>query len=130
MGTESQKIPVRLYRSRNQIVLASPMPGLEPGDIEVTISGRLLSINGVERGPRQHGLDLIRAEWTIGPYEREIELPENVNGRTTNATYGNGVLVISLPLSGEERDLETTRFKLRPTGLARGERVGHTGQVP
>ena len=36
-------------------------------------------------------------EWRIGPYYREISLPQPVDGNLTNATYGNGVLLLSMP---------------------------------
>jgi HSP20 family molecular chaperone IbpA len=56
-------------------------------------------IMGDERDPRQHGDDVIADEWTSGPYYRDISLPMRVDGSLTNATYGNGVLLRSMPKS-------------------------------
>jgi HSP20 family protein len=90
-------VPVRLYQIDDRIMVAAPMPGLEPEDIAVIVAGSRVIIRGAERGPGQHERDVLLAEWTIGPYYRELVLPQPVNGVLTNATYGNGVLVLALP---------------------------------
>jgi HSP20 family protein len=125
---QSKQLPVRVYRSENQFALAAPLPGLEPEDITVSIEGNRVRIQCKERGPRQHHLDLLKAEWTVGPYHREIVLPENVDGSLTNATYGNGVLVLTMPKMKTSIGNPThTEFTLELIGPARGERVGHMG---
>jgi hypothetical protein len=88
---------VRVYRTADRIMVAAPMPGLEPPDIMVIVDGDRLTIEGKERGPHQHERDLMRAEWTIGPYYRELELLHPVRADLVNATYDNGVLVLAMP---------------------------------
>jgi HSP20 family protein len=128
MASEGQAVPVRVYESEEQIMMAAPMPGLEPEDISVAISGVHVEIKGAERGPRQHERDLLLDEWTIGPYYRKVSLPQNVNGPLTNATYGNGVLVLSMPkMEGGETGPQVD-FQLHPIAATRGERIGHIGK--
>jgi HSP20 family protein len=122
-----QQPPVRVYRSDNHFVLATPLAGLEPGDITVTIEDNRVTIQGNERGPRQHLRDLLKAEWTIGPYYREIALPDILDGTLANATYGNGVLVLTIPKSKRTQKPNPARFNLEQIAPARGERIGHTG---
>jgi len=128
MEREAQTVPVRLYESENHVMLAAPMPGLEPQDISVSIADHTISIRGEERGPRQHDLELLIAEWSIGPYAREIALEQAVDGALTNATYGNGVLVLSMPKARDRRGVDA-EFALDPISATRGERVGHTGNA-
>jgi HSP20 family protein len=125
---EYQKIPVRIYDREKHIVLAAPLPGLEAENISVVVGGRRVVITGEERGPRQHGPDVLVSEWTIGPYYREISLEQPVQGPLTNATYGNGVLVLSMP-KAEQKDAATSEanFTLHPITATRGEWVGHIG---
>jgi HSP20 family protein len=127
MEAESQKIPVRIYDRDQHIILAAPLPGLEPEDISVTVAGTKVTIMGEERGPRQHGLDVIAEEWSIGPYYREVSLPQIVDGSLTNATYGNGILVLSMPKRNEGEPASEANFELHPVAATRGERVGHSG---
>lgn len=127
MSGESQKIPVRVYDRDQLIVLAAPLPGLEAENISVTIAGNKIVISGEERGPRQHGSDVKIDEWSIGPYYREISLDQTLNGQLANATYGNGVLVLSIPKTTEEGAGSDISFKLHPIAATRGEWIGHIG---
>ena len=58
---------------------------------------------------------------------REIELPHPVDGTLTNATYGNGVLVLSMPKAESGRATTPAEFVLEVTEATRGGRTGHTG---
>ncbi len=128
MNTPAQKqIPVRIYTTDNHIMLAAPMPGLEPQDISVKIAGDRITIHGEKRGPDSEWRELIMSEWSVGPYDREISLPMRVRGTLSNATFGNGVLVLSMPKATDARD-EPIEFTLEVIEAPRGERVGHTGK--
>ena len=128
MEREMQTVPVRVYQSDEHVMLAAPMPGLEPSDISVDVCGATVTIRGEERGTGQHQRDLLMAEWTIGPYYREVSLPQPVDGSLTNATYGNGVLVLSMPKLKVGQSGVGASFTLRPIEATRGERVGHAGK--
>ena len=128
MTSSAQVLPVRLYHTEARIMLAAPMPGLEPEDIVVRIDGTHVSIHGEERGHHQHDLALAIVEWTIGPYHREIELGEPVDGVLTNATYGNGVLVLSMPKVSAGHLGSSAEFRLITVASGHGERVGHVGR--
>jgi len=121
-------VPVRIYTTDTRLMIAAPLPGLEPEDISVTISATHVTIRGQERGPRQHLRDLLIAEWTVGPYERRIDLPRPVNGMLANATYGNGVLILALPMLEPGQPGVEAEFRLSGIVATRGERVGHTGR--
>jgi HSP20 family protein len=128
MSTAALIIPLRIYQTSDRIMVAAPMAGLEPGNICVTVAGDRLTIHGDERGPHQHELDLVLAEWAVGPYHREVVLPEPVNGALANATYGNGVLVLSLPKMEPGREPVSAEIRLEVVDATRGERVGHVGR--
>ena len=125
MEKRAETLPVRLSKSDAHLLLVAPMPGINPADISVTIAARTLKIEGRQTGSRQDEKDMIIEEWTIGPYYRELELPEAVNGSLTNATFGNGVLTLAMPASGD--DLSVVKIQLETIDTARGERIGHKG---
>ena len=126
MERKPQTIPVRISDNEDLILLAAPMPGLEPENITVSIRDHVVQIKGEERGPRQHELNLKVAEWRIGPYVREVSLDQPVNGAMTNATYGNGVLVLSIP-KAKNGSGSNAEFQLKQMEPTRGERIGYTG---
>src|SRR6516164_9566688 len=123
----AQPIPVQLHRADYLLVLAAPMPGLEPSDIAVVIEGDRVTIDGTYRGSRHDQPDVLISEWTMGPYHRDIILPQLVNGELTNATYGNGVLVLAMPILPLGTPSEKTELRLDIITGARGQHVRHTG---
>ena len=124
---QEQVVPVRLYQGDGRLMLAAPMPGLEPENISVTITGQNAIIRGEYRGPHQEDRDLLIAEWAIGPYHREIPLPEPVDGAHANATYGNGVLVLVMPKLAAGQGGTDGELRLEVLAATRGEHVGHAG---
>lgn len=122
----AQPIPVKVYRGRDRLVVAAPMPGMEPESIlvEVTAEGSL-ALHGLLRGELKDEKEVLLDEWNPGPYHRSLELPAAVDATLANVTYGNGVLVVALPLSGETRP---ARLTLEAVGPAHGERVGSHGR--
>src|SRR5438445_13704523 len=122
-----QQIPVKVYRTPDRLMIAAPMPGLEPGDIlvEVTGDGRLI-LQGELRGLLKDVKELLLDEWSVGSYYREITLPNIVDGEQTNVTYANGVLVVAMVVSDVTRPATLTLEKVSP---AHGDRVGNIGQL-
>lgn len=116
---EVQRIPVKIYRTPDRLTVAAPMPGLGPEDIivEVTAEGYLV-LTGRLRGALRGDKELLADEWSVGPYHRNLALPAAVDGEAATVTYGNGVLVVALPVAVATRPAVLT---LGRTGPARGE---------
>jgi HSP20 family molecular chaperone IbpA len=103
------------------------MPGLEPQDISVSIRGDRVTIRGEYRGSLRDQPETVISEWTMGPYHREVSLPQPVSGGLTNATYGNGVLVLVMPNLEPGVQEDAIEFRLEADTGTRGQRVGHVG---
>lgn len=80
------------------------MPGPEADDlsVEVTADSRL-ALRGELRGALKGVKEQLVDEWTVGPYERYIELPGPLDGEAATITYGSGVLVVALPVARAAR---------------------------
>ncbi|MBA2681712.1 MAG: Hsp20/alpha crystallin family protein, partial [Ktedonobacteraceae bacterium] len=129
-STAPTQVAIKLYRSHDRLTIAAPMPGLEPSDItaEVTADHQLI-LHGEQRGIQKGINDELMNEWNPGPYHREIALPHPVDATIANVTYGNGVLVVSLPLSDAN---QPAKLVMQQTGTAHGVlegATGHTGTV-
>ena len=125
---DNPSLPVRVYETDGRVMVAAPMPGLEPQDISVAVAGNHVTIHGVLRGPHQDERDLSVAEWTFGPYHRDLTLLHPVDGARANATYGNGVLVLALPKDEPGESGRDARFTLKVLSPTRGARIGHAGR--
>ena|SRR5437660_9420574 len=113
-----QQIPVKVYRTADRLVVAAPMAGMTPEAvyIEVTDDNRLLLDDEV-RGVLKDVKELLVDEWSVGAYYRDYALPDPVDGSQAVITYGNGVLVVSLPLA---RKTVPVRLTLSNIGHAHG----------
>ncbi len=120
-----QRIPVKMFRSVDRLTITAPMAGVQPEDIQVQVREDLHIILQAElRGTLKDIKELLLDEWTVGDYYRDLELEEAVDGEHANVTYGNGVLVVVLPLVDQTVPATLT---LEKTAKDFGEYVGNSG---
>jgi HSP20 family protein len=124
---KQQRIPVKVYRTDDRVMIAAPMPGLEPENIrvEVTRDGRLI-LHGDERALLKDVKELLVDEWSVGAYHRELAFPVPVNAVCANVTYGNGVLMVTLLISEQTSPARLTLERVTPT---HGEHRGNAGHL-
>ena len=124
---KQQHIPVKVYRTDERLMIAAPMAGLEPENIvvEVTADGRLI-LHGDLRAMLKEVKELLLDEWSVGVYHRELALPVPVNAMCANVTYGNGVLMVAVPISDQTSPARLTLERVTPT---HGERQGNAGHL-
>ena len=123
----AQKPPLRISESDMHLLLVTPMPGIKPADISITIMGRSVKISGGQTGLGEDDKNLLIAEWKMGPYYREVQLTTPVSGSLTNATFCNGILTLAMPKVKHESDCSAVTFQLELLDYATGERIGHKG---
>lgn len=89
--------PVNVYESNGQITVAVPMPGAHVETIEVSLDGRSLAVKAESRyaQEQQH---YHRHEWSVGNFQRDVELPREVQPEGAKATLTYGILTVSLPI--------------------------------
>jgi HSP20 family protein len=120
-------VPVNVYREVRKIMVAAPLPGVEPQNIHVDVSGTRLSIHTGLRGPGQGRKRYALRQWTVGPYRCAVDLPEAVDASRANATFDNGVLVVILPLSTHPTSGTVSMQKI---GTSKGQVIRHVGLIP
>ncbi len=125
---KQQQIPVKVYRTDERLMVAAPMPGLEPENIvvEVTADGCLV-LHGDLRGMLKEDKEVLLDEWSAGNYHRELVLTTPVNAPCANVTYGNGVLLVTLPISEQVYPGRLVLQRITPT---HGTHKGNAGHPP
>ena len=74
------------------------MPGVDPKEIDVSMSGDVLHIQGEKREEREEkGKAFHRVERSYGAFRRSITLPATVKAERVEAETKDGVLTITLP---------------------------------
>lgn len=125
---KQQHVPVKVYRTDERLMIAAPMPGLEPENIVVEVTAdNCLIIHGDVRAMLKEVKELLLDEWSAGIYHRELALATPVNAECANVTYGNGVLMVTLPISEQTLPARLMLERVTPT---HGERKGNAGHPP
>jgi HSP20 family protein len=76
------------------------LPGVDPAAVRIVAVGTTLVVSGVRERPhhptaaRYHQVEI-----EYGPFERRIELGEDVDTETAAATYEAGMLRLEVPLT-------------------------------
>jgi HSP20 family protein len=75
------------------------LPGVDPDDLRIVASGTALVVSGVRERPHPAGARYHQIEIEYGPFERRIELVEEVDADAVTVTYEAGILQLKVPLS-------------------------------
>lgn len=93
--------------TKDEIVVKAEVPGMEPKDIDISLSDGLLTIKGEKKQEREEKEeDYHLVERSYGTFTRSIRLPKEVRRDKISASYKNGVLKVTLPKSEEAKQKE------------------------
>jgi HSP20 family protein len=93
---------VDIVDSEKEIKVSVELPGLGEKDIDVSLSGDMLTISGEKRQEKEDkGKNYYRIERSYGSFKRAIPIPCEVKTEDIDATFKNGVLSIVLPKTTE-----------------------------
>lgn len=96
-----------ISETKDDLVIKAEVPGLEPKDIDISLSDGILTIKGEKKEEREEKEeDYYLMERCYGSFARSIQLPKRVQSDKIQATYKNGVLKIVLPKSEEAKKKE------------------------
>lgn len=83
--------------------LTAELPGLTEKDIEVSLSGDLLTIKGEKRQEHEEKTkDYLVSERSYGEFRRSFTLPDTADSDKLEASFTHGVLKIVMPKRQEQ----------------------------
>lgn len=96
-----------LTETKDSIVVKAELPGMEPEDIDVTVSGDILTIKG-EKEKKEEKKDEKQhyTERYHGYFERSFRLPAEIQPDKVDAAFVKGILTITLPKTAEAKKKE------------------------
>ena len=92
-------MPMDLYRSGDVYVLNADMPGIDPGSVDIDVDGQLLTIRGERTLANHDNVKWLTRERTAGSFQRQLNLGQGIDIDHISATYDNGVLSVTIPVS-------------------------------
>ena len=98
---------VDVVEKENEFEITADLPGLEQNNIELKLSGDVLTIKGEreEKKEEKKG-NYYLSERQFGTFFRSFQMPESVDPEKINATFKNGVLMVILPKRPEAQKAE------------------------
>ena len=95
---EGWSVPLDVVREGDNILIHASLPGVDPGNIDVSVEDNVLTIRAATHADVEHkeGEYLMR-ERRSGSFHRALRLPDTVDTEKIHPGYKNGVLTISIP---------------------------------
>lgn len=85
--------------------ISAELPGMTEKDIEVSLSGNLLTLKGEKKAEKEtKGKDYYRMERSYGSFHRSIPIPAEFVPEKVEASFKNGVLTVTLPKTEKARE--------------------------
>jgi len=95
---------VNIYEGQDEYTLTAELPGMNPDDLDLSITGETLIL----RGERKRPTDITdesyrRQERRFGRWTRTLTLPERIDSEKVVAEFTNGVLTVRIPKAEEAK---------------------------
>ena len=94
-----RRMPMDLYRDGDHYVLTADLPGIDPGSVDIDVDGQLLTIRAERTLPSGEGVTWITREREAASFLRQLSLGQGVDTERISASYSNGVLSVTIPVS-------------------------------
>ena len=93
---------INAYCCEGCIRVCVDLAGVDKSGLELSVQPRLLTIRGQREAPEPAGkehspLQVLAMEIDYGPFERQVELPDEVDTNQVTAQQSNGFVWIYLP---------------------------------
>ena len=93
---------VDIFENADSIVLEADLPGVKPGDFELSVENHTLTLRGERKFEKKtEGDNYHRVERSYGSFTRTFTLPTTVNLESVDAEFRDGVLRVSIAKRAE-----------------------------
>jgi HSP20 family protein len=101
-GTEP--LALDMYETADSVVVKSAVAGVKPEEIDITITGDVLTIKGETKTEEKvEKANYIRQERRYGAFQRSVQLPDSIVTDKAEASFENGVLTLTIPKSEKSK---------------------------
>ncbi len=98
-GMQNAFVPaVDIYEEKNNVIVETPLAGIEPEDVRVSVEKGVLTISGESKKEREvEEKNYYRKEVRSGSFFRQVPLPVAVKEDKIDASFEDGVLKVQCP---------------------------------
>ena len=96
--------PVDVYQTEDEVIVKASLPGVNPEDVDVSITGDVLTIKGEMKEEKEiKEEDFLLKEMRRGTFSRSINLPPNLEPEKAEAEFEKGILTVKIPRKEKEK---------------------------
>ncbi|HEY6090318.1 MAG TPA: Hsp20/alpha crystallin family protein [Gemmatimonadaceae bacterium] len=119
---------VDIKENDSEIRLEVELPGLNPGDVEITAENGVLTVRGEKRVERkEHDETRFQVvERVYGSFMRTFQLPQGIDEDQIKAEFNNGVLTLLIPKAALP---QPKRIEISATGQKRQQAAVESGSA-
>jgi HSP20 family protein len=115
-------LPLDLTESEDEYVIKASIPGIKPEDMEITYSGKMLTIKGEYKAEEEKDdVHYHLRERRYGAFARSLTLPAAVKSEAIEAKYESGVLTLKLPKSEEVKPKKIAVHSVETPAMIEGK---------
>lgn len=104
---------VDIKETDHAYVISAEMPGVKPGDVDVNLDGRLLTVKGERKSEKREKQDKYhRVERCHSSFTRTFTLPETADATSIDAAMADGVLTVTV---AKRPDVTPRRIEVKDT---------------
>ena len=94
---------INVWEKDDSIIVTTELPGIDPEKIDISVTGATLTLSGTSMAdPIKEGETYLRQERELGNFQRNFQLPFQVDSKKIEARYEKGILQITLPRLKED----------------------------
>ena len=95
---------INLYDAGDRYLLTAELPGIDPKEIDLSITAETLTFRGERRCPPGIVEETYRRqERRFGRWSRAVTLPERVDSSKIAAQFAHGILTVTIPKDTDAR---------------------------
>jgi HSP20 family protein len=111
---------IDVVENDKNIELTAEMPGLQEGDVEISLVDNVLTIRGEKQAEREkEDRNYHITERVYGSFYRAIELPAGIDPSNIEASMSNGILKVVIPKPERSETQKITVKKADDTGAGK-----------
>ncbi|WP_237213286.1 Hsp20/alpha crystallin family protein [Falsiroseomonas oryziterrae] len=104
---------IDVVEAEKEFRITAELPGLDASNVELAVSGDVLTIKGEKKDEREEKTDNYHlSERRFGSFRRSFQLPRGVNRDRVEASFDKGVLTVTLPKT-EEAAAQQRKIEIR-----------------
>jgi HSP20 family protein len=89
-----------VYETDSEIVVKVAVPGVNPDDINIQVSGNTVTISGETRDEQEDsGKNFYQKQLRYGKFSQSVVIPTTIQVDKAEANFRNGILTLTLPKS-------------------------------